>query len=65
MPNRYGRPSCKAQPIPSDLALLMIRKASRMAYEFENKALDTMSRDVHRALRDGTDPRVIIRQMEL
>lgn len=63
--NRYGRPGCKPEPIPPELALLMIRKAARIAEAFENKALDTMTRDARRALRNGADPGTIARQMEL
>jgi hypothetical protein len=43
----------------------MIRKAARMADAFESKALDTMTRDARRALREGADPGVIARQMGL
>jgi hypothetical protein len=50
---------------PSELALLIVRKAATMAEAFESKALDQMTMDASRALRDGVEPRRIIRQMGL
>lgn len=41
---------------PPELALLIVRKAAAMAEAFESKALDQMTRDVSRALRDGMEP---------
>ena len=60
----YLEPS-KPVEFPPELALLIVRKAARMATAFEEKALDTMTRDARRALQGGTEPRTIIRQMEL
>jgi hypothetical protein len=51
--------------IPPELALLIVRKAERMAARFEDQALDEMTRRARSALRDGCDPRVIARQMGL
>lgn len=55
------------QPVefPPELALLIIRKAERMAAKFESQALDEMTRAARRRLQAGTDPRQIARQMEL
>lgn len=50
---------------PPELALLIVRKAAAMAEAFESKALDQMTMDASRALRDGMEPRRIIRQMGL
>lgn len=46
---------------PPELALLIVRKAAAMAEAFESKALDQMTMDASRALRDGMEPRRIIR----
>lgn len=50
---------------PPELSLLIVRKAAAMAEAFESKALDQMTMDASRALRDGMEPRRIIRQMGL
>ena len=50
---------------PPELALLIVRKAAAMAEAFESKALDQMTMDASRALRNGMEPRRIIRQMGL
>lgn len=50
---------------PPELALLIVRKAAVMAEVFESKALDQMTMDACRALRNGMEPRRIIRQMGL
>ncbi|MHA6127940.1 hypothetical protein ACX3YD_17440 [Pseudomonas fluorescens group sp. PF-1] len=49
--------------IPAELALLIIRKASAMAATFEEQALDQLTKDARRALKQGTDPRKLIREM--
>ena len=51
--------------VPPELALLIVRKAAVMAEAFENQALDQMTRDASRAIRNGMEPRRIIRQMGL
>lgn len=51
--------------VPDELAVLIVRKAVAMAEKFENHAVNQMVRDARRALQRGTDPRTIIRQMEL
>ncbi|SEJ33909.1 hypothetical protein SAMN05216201_107101 [Pseudomonas linyingensis] len=63
--NTYGREYEKQPEFPKELALLIARKAHRMAERFEDQCLDTMIRDAKRALRRGTDPLVIATQMEL
>lgn len=50
---------------PPELALLIIRKASAMAAAFEEQALDQLTKDARRSLRQGTDPRKVIREMRL
>lgn len=50
---------------PPELALLIVRKAAAMAEAFESKALDQMTMDASRALRDGIEPRQIIMRMGL
>jgi len=61
----YGRPNQEQIPFPRELAVLIVKKACRMAEKFENQCIDTMKRDAQRALQRGTDPAVIIRQLEL
>ena len=51
--------------IPAEVALLIIRKASAMAATFEEQALDQLTKDARRALRQGADPRKVIREMRL
>ncbi|KRP48698.1 MULTISPECIES: hypothetical protein [Pseudomonas] len=51
--------------IPAELALLIIRKASAMAATFEEQVLDQLTKDARRALRQGADPRKLIREMRL
>lgn len=63
--NTYGREYQKPEPFPRELAVLIVKKACRMAEKFENQALDQMTRDARRALQRGTDPAVIVRQLEL
>jgi hypothetical protein len=61
----YGRPEREQIPFPRELAVLIVKKACRMAEKFENEAIDTMKRDAARALQRGTDPAVIVNQMGL
>jgi len=63
--NAYGREHHKPEPFPRELAVLIVKKACRMAERFENDAIDQMTRDARRALQRGTDPALIVRQMEL
>ena len=58
-------PERRQVEMPPELALLMIRKAAAMAAQFEEAALDEMTRMARRALQRGTDQRLIVRQMEL
>ncbi|MBC3385211.1 hypothetical protein HU767_14340 [Pseudomonas sp. SWRI179] len=51
--------------IPAELALLIIRKANAMAATFEEQALDQLTEDARRALRQGTAQRKLIREMPL
>lgn len=61
--NTYGRPPREKEPVfPRELAVLIVQKACRMAERFENETIDQMTR---RELRDGFDPALIARQMEL
>lgn len=55
----------KPVEIPRELAVLIVRKAMAMAERFESQAIDQMTRDARRALQRGTDPAVIVRQLEL
>lgn len=61
----YGRPAQETVPFPRELAVLIVKKACRMAEKFENECIDTMQRDARRALQRGTDPAVIVRQLGL
>ena len=61
----YGRPKKQQVTIPRELAVLIVKKAVAMAEKFENQALDQMTRDARRALQRGTDPAVIVRQLDL
>jgi len=64
--NNYGRPPREKEPaFPRELAVLIVKKACRMAEKFEGEAIDEMTRRARRALRDGFDPALIARQMEL
>jgi hypothetical protein len=58
-------PQSELVQFPPELALLIVRKAGAMAEAFESKALDQMTMNASRALRDGMEPRRIIRQMGL
>ncbi|WP_122574943.1 hypothetical protein [Pseudomonas viridiflava] len=57
-------PTAKVE-FPPELALLIVRRAEKMAAAFEEKALDQMTADARRALQRGMEPRVIARQMGL
>lgn len=57
----YGRPAQETVPFPRELAVLIVKKACRMAEKFENECIDT----ARRALQRGTDPAVIVRQLGL
>lgn len=61
----YGRPTQESIPFPKELAILIVKKACRMAEKFENECIDTMERDARRALQRGTDTAVIVRQLDL
>lgn len=61
----YLPPKPEPVKIPPELALLIVRKAERMAAAFESQALDEMTRATRRALRTGMAPKLIARQMEL
>ena len=50
---------------PPELALLIVRKASAMETAFEEQALDQLTKDARRAIKQGADPLQIIRQMRL
>lgn len=51
--------------IPTELALLIVRKAATMAEVFESQALDQLTKDVRRALSHGVELRRVIREMRL
>lgn len=61
----YGRPTQETTAIPVELAVLIVKKACRLAEKLENEAIDQMTRDVRRALQRGTDPAAIVNQMGL
>ncbi|MNE95318.1 hypothetical protein D3C80_1933870 [compost metagenome] len=65
MSNNYGRPAYKPQPFPRSLAEAIARKADTMARRFEDQAIEQMVRDAKGALRRGTEPAEIARQMGL
>ena len=47
----YGRPTQESAPFPRELAILIVKKACRMAEKFENECIDTMQREARRAHR--------------
>ncbi|VVN47651.1 hypothetical protein [Pseudomonas fluorescens] len=51
--------------LPTELALLIVRKAASLADAFEQQALDQLTRDATSAIAAGADPRQVIRQMRL
>ena len=51
--------------VPDELAVLIVRKAIALAEQFQERAIDQMVRDARRALDQGTEPRQIIRQLNL
>lgn len=51
--------------VPEELAVRIVRKAVALAEVFEGQAIDQMVRDARRALDQGTEPRAIIRQLNL
>lgn len=57
-------PTAKVE-FPPELALLIARRAEKMAAAFEEKALDQMTNDAQQALQRGVEPRLIARQMGL
>lgn len=61
----YGRPAQETTEIPVEIAVLIVKKACRLAEKLENQAIDQMTRDVRRALQRGTDPAAIVSQMGL
>ena len=61
----YLPPKPEPVKIPPELALLIVRKAARLAERFEETALDEMARAARRALRSGAPPELIAKQMEL
>ena len=61
----YGRPAQETTEIPVEIAILIVKKACRLAEKLENEAIDQMTKDVRRALQLGTDPAVIVNQMGL
>lgn len=58
-------PVRKPQPFPRSLAEAIAHKADVLARRFEEEAIKTMVKDAKAALRRGTEPREIARQMEL
>ncbi len=64
MRNRAYLPADKVV-FPSELALLIIRKASAMAAAFEDQALEQLTKEAKRKLAQGVEPRRVIRQMRL
>lgn len=50
---------------PTELDLLIVRRAVSLADAFEQQALDQLTRDAASALAAGADPRQVIRQMRL
>lgn len=64
---REGQQSYPNRRIPSlpYMVQLMARKVAAMAEAVESTALDQMTMDASRALRDGVVPRRIVRQMGL
>ena len=58
-------PERRPVEFPPELALLIVRKAAAMAAQFEERALDEMTRAAGRRLRDGMTPERIARQLEL
>lgn len=58
-------PTPKKVAFPTDLALRIVRKATALSEEFEDKALSQLKRDAEKALAAGVDPSVIIREMNL
>ncbi|CAM5241444.1 hypothetical protein SSTU70S_00366 [Stutzerimonas stutzeri] len=63
--NRDYLPDRDQIPFPPELALLIVRKAARMAEQFEEKALDEMTKAATRRLRQGIEMKTIVRQLEL
>lgn len=54
-------PTAKVEFQP-ELALLIVRRAEKMAAAFEEKALDQMTNDARLALQRGVESRVIARR---
>lgn len=65
MSNNYGRSAYKPQPFPRSLAEAIAHKADKLARRFEDQAIEQMVRDAKSALRPGTEPAEIARQMGL
>jgi hypothetical protein len=58
-------PERRPVEMPPELALLMIRKAAAMAAQFEERALDEMTKAAYRHLRTGQTVEQIAWQLGL
>lgn len=58
-------PTAERLAFQPELALQIVRIASKEAGAFEGQALDQMTKDARRLLQSGADPVVIRRQMRL
>jgi len=61
----YLPPKPEPVKIPPELALLITRKATRLAAQFEERALDELTQAARRHLRDGSPPELIASQLRL
>lgn len=58
-------PERRKVEMPPELALLMIRKAAILAAQFEERALDEMTKAAYRHLRDGQTTEQVAWQLQL
>lgn len=63
--DREYLPTAERMAFQPELALQIVRIASKEAAAFEGQALDQMTKDARRLLQSGADPVVFRRQMRL
>lgn len=61
----YGRPEQETTEIPVEIAVMIVRKACRMAEKIENQAIDDMIKQTRQLLRQGMDHTAVVCRLGL